>query len=310
MAWGGSVAQVASNEIALSAQQRAAAEHELAMLQHSLQQNRENANQTRQLDQRDASQRQQQGQFNAQMQADAAREGRLGRYNDATLQLHRDEMTERAKERASSEDWRRKTFTMNEQDRKARDLMPYADDMAGQGMFGSTEDVIQHFPSLAPVAPAIAARSKAARMALESQYNADRADADVLNTGTETANRYGNMIKAERDSSWNPDNNHWWRTNQPDEAAMQGWQNSMTDINAARGAVAGDRRRMERLSPDATGKYAPSMSLPWRTNGTTTTPQPGAQVPAQQTTQFKPGMMVIQNGTTYRFDGQNWLPMK
>lgn len=306
MAWGGSIAGVAQNELVLSAQQRAAHERDLEMLLHSQQQARENANQTRQLDQRDASQAQQQRQFDTSMSADAAREGRLGRFNDATLQLHRDEMAERGAERKSNEDWRRKVFTMNESEKTLRDLLPAAQEMADNGMFENTEDVIKHFPSLTPQAPFLSSRSKAARLAFEKQFDNDQSDADVLNRNQ----RLTNMINAEGVSSWNDENaphsysdtyrggdidpktgrrapvGFWFSgKNTPDKSAIQDWTTEQTSIAPARSAITADRNRTRRLTPDGNGMYAPSMQLPWRTGGnatSTSTARPNADAVLQE----------------------------
>lgn len=311
MAWGGSISDVARNEITLSAQQRAAHERELEMLLRQQEQQRDHAAQTRQLDQRDSAQAQQQRQFDASLSADASREDRLGRYNDANLQIHRDDLRERTAERQSRDDWQRKVFTLNDQDRKLKELMPYAEDMASQGMFGTTEDVIQHFPSLAPQAPAIAARSKAARQALEGQYNADQADANLLNEGPGRATRLNNMITAEKSASWNSDNNHWWRSNQPDDNAVQQWRGELNSVDAARAGVTGDRNRMGRLVPDTSGRYSPAMTLPWRSAGTaTSTNAPAAQnIPPAPTdaTQRKLGATYQTPRGPLTWTGTGWI---
>lgn len=306
MAWGGSISQVAQNEITLGAQQRAAAERQLEMLIQQHQEAQKNAQQTRQLDQHDAAQSQQQRQFDTSQAADAAKEGRLGKQFDINVGLTREEMAQRAAERTGEADWRRKVFTMNESDRQVKELLPYAQRMAEEGMFGTTEDVIKHFPTLASQAPMIAANSLASRRKMEAASNAEQSDADVLNNGPADAARYNNMAAQERNASWDSSRNHWWKPNEPDTAAIDEWGQRATAITGAANAVRSDRNRMGQLQPDATGRYRPVTNLPWRSSGTASSGGPAVPV----NTQFKPGMMVIQGGTTYRFDGQNWQPLR
>lgn len=268
--YAGTISQLANNELQVDSQQRAALERMLARLIDQKNIKRQDAQQTRQLDQRDAAQQQQQRQFDTSMAADATREGRLASQFDANMGLQRDQMRQHQRDRRMDMLQRRRVFTMNEQDRAIRSLMPYAEQMANEGMFENMEDVIKQFPSLASQAPMLAGRSSAARRALEGEVMSDRADAALLNEGPAQIGRLQHMIAAEKEDSWNPDRNRWYGDT-PDADAVSEWSREMEAIRSATEGVSRDRGRMGRLSPDASGRFAPNTVLPWRGTSTGTT---------------------------------------
>lgn len=300
MAWGGSIGQVAQNEITMSAQQRAAAERQLEMLVRQHEADRNNAQQDRALNQRDTSLAEQRRQFDIGTGAQSAQETRIGKHQDADLALRREEFRQRERDRKLGLLQQRRKFTMDEQDKQLRLLLPSAQRMADEGAFDSTEDAMRHFPTLAQQAPMLAARSKAVRKSMEDELAADQADAALLNEGPAKIARNHNMIAAERENSWNPDMNHWWRSDEADTGAIGEWQADATAVGSAMNSVRGDRNRMGRLQPDVNGRFAPVTTLPWRPSGTTTTTQPA---PVEGPTATNP-----QTGQKIIFKDGKWQP--
>lgn len=293
--YAGSISQLANNELQMDQSQRAAMERMLARLVEQHQNQAQMQRTDRALNQRDVAQAEDVRQYNDRAGRDITKDARLtGQFNQE-MQLRRDELGSRAADRASESDWRQKVFTTGEQDKQLRMLLPVAEDMANQGQFETTEDVIKHFPSLAPQAPMLSSRSMAARRAMEESFANDQQDAQLLNEAPGEINRYSNMVKQERDKSWNGDNNHWYRPNQPDQNAIDEWTQQAGTIRSAADAVTRDRSRMGRLTPDAGGRYSPAQSLPWRSS------VPGVQAPGgAPSVQLNPQQLQMKLGEAYQ----------
>lgn len=265
--YGGSVGQVAQNEIQMGAQQRAAMERQLMMLLEQHNRSKQNAMQERQMSRADANDAEQRRQFDASLAADKAKADatlfeREGEF-DLTEDYRRDALRE--SRRASRQQMYLNSRLRREvaAERESKMFLPNAEAAADEGAWGSMEEFqATNPPNMFPYAPALVSRSLRARKILGEQHAADQAEADLVNRGPSRVAALRNMIKQEGDDSWNPDLNHFYYDS-PDKDAINEWTNEAAGIEGSRNAVLADKNRMSRLTPNQSGRYAPVGTLPW-----------------------------------------------
>lgn len=307
------VGQLAQNEMVMSAQDRARHEAMLERLIRAREQRENRLVQGQAMAQRERESGVQQQQFRQQMQANSARDARIGGQFQDQLEEQRHGNQTRAIERGEDMDWRRKVFTMNESIRNAQELLPYADEMADRGLFGSTEDVIKHFPTLSKQADAIAAKSRAIRFSMESEQNWARGAAEAINA----PQRFRNMVSAEREAMVPPVRTRWSRLPFTDVAYddtrtaaarteytnpnIKEWQaaemSAQPTSDRFSKMMEGNPRMSGIVSPNPeTGMTEVTRQLPWRASGGTATATNG--VAPVRMTPFGPEGSIIYNKTT------------
>lgn len=268
--YSGTVSGLQQAELQSSAMSRAAMENTLARLLQQIRDKQQGQRQDRQLDQQDAAMAQRGQQFQQSLARD-----------DRAFDASRMDAASRRAYQQDDIDLRREALRVNEslrqeQERRMADKERVAFDYsnaleaADQGMYDPAM-----FPQLESHQQTyLKGRSDAVRRQIEGQMRAIEADAAVMNQDPEAYNR---MIEAEKDRSWNAENNRWYN-NSPDRDAIAEWQRDAANIRGAQAAVRGDRDRFGNLIATPQGTYRPAMTLPWRTTTTSAPPpEPAAQ---------------------------------
>lgn len=284
--YGGSVGQVAQNEMTLGAQQRAAAERQLMLLIQQQQQARQNQMQERQMSRADSQDAEQRRQYEESL-ALRKSEGELSRRErarefDATETYRRDALRQGERDRRLNLLMNRRRYSDASGDRESKMLLPQVDawvsEGGGSGATVTEEDFKSTFPQIMwPYSKLAVAGALKTRHAMETDYNSMQSDADLINTGPRRIESLRHMVKMEGDDSWNPSRNTWgsdraklnpgvsrnWINDSPDASAIKEWEDEALDISTARTDVMKDKSRMGRLSVDERGQYRPMGSLPW-----------------------------------------------
>lgn len=295
-AYGGSVQGLAANELAMSAEERAA--HE-AVLHDYIAQHNAQQQQARQA-QQDAEQRRQFDVGQTERQAERARiagnqteQNALGRdyFNLQKQQVER-QMKEQtpAEARADAMKERIREFAHKGAEIKSR-----------SGVYGSPSDVQREFPSLTPEeAASYAAQSLQVRAPIQQRFELAKKVAAAKNLMVNPPD-WQNMLDQESQRSWNPDNyrrnpgDYFFRSNHPDTGAMQEWQAAKTKLEQAKAWLSGAKRAGIDSFADFnadTGMHepAPDTIPPWMTQTMPASPLPATTTTTQQPTATSPAM--------------------
>jgi hypothetical protein len=309
MIYGGSVSQLAANEMQFSAQQRASLERMLERLLQA-QQNNQSRNMQRGRDMEQTRQFDETMAYNRDRAADVG----MDRVANRVAQISRDADLREYRDRSLALSERQMQLGDPLTQRKAEASYRQAYQLAQDGLFESPEAVAMQFPGLSPEEhQALASVSANTRFEREGDF-------DFADKAARTMNRLA-MLKKQRDLKaksvqgwhWTPSGDfslqNPFRTSDaeasadPDVAKMT---DEISRLQQYADRFTQDKRLNNLVMPDPeTGEYRPAFNLPWRNRqavrpSTPAAPAAAVAQPSQAAIQY-----LIQNPNLWRdFDAK------